>query len=182
MNSSFIKKIIKPLLPKYSFAILIGILLNVLIILSTFLTKILIDDVLPQKEIHQLWTFVLGFLAFFSLKNTIHLLKKYLFAKYGYSLLLQIRDNVFDSILCNFDYARYSAENRGLVLTLFRDWLNSISWFLSNVLLTTISDIILLLFVLIVLSFYSFRLFVLLLIMLPAYGFVYYLFRLFCFY
>lgn len=176
MNNSFIKKILKPLLPKYSFAVFIGTFLNVLVVLSTFLTKILIDDVLPQKEIRLLWSFVLGFLGFFAFKNTIQLLKKYIFAKYGYSLLLQVRDNVFDSILCDFDYARYSAENKGLVLTLFRDWLNSISWFLSNVLLTTISDIVLLLFVLIVLAFYNYRLFITLLIMLPLYSIIYYVF------
>ena len=52
---------------------------------------------------------------------------------------------MFSCITSKFNFSSFSSEKQGYIITLFRDWITSISWFLSNILLNTITECILLL-------------------------------------
>lgn len=173
MEKEYLIKTLKPLIPKYLVAILCGLLLNLLIIGSTFILKLLVDNVLPSKDTSLLMVFVLGYLSFYIFRNIISFLKEFLFSKYGYRILCDIRSDIFSSITSKFSFTSFSSERQGYIITLFRDWITSISWFLSNILLNTIAECILLLIGLIVLAVVNLKLFFITLMTLPLYGLIY---------
>lgn len=173
MEKEYLIKTLKPLIPKYLVAILCGLLLNLLVIGSTFILKFLVDNVLPSKDTSLLMIFVLGYLCFYVFKNIISFLKEFLFSKYGYRILCDIRSDIYSSITSKFSFTSFSSEKQGYIITLFRDWITAISWFLSNILLSTIAECILLLIGLIVLAVVNLKLFFITLMTLPLYGFIY---------
>lgn len=167
------KKTLKPLIPKYLVAIFWGLLLNLLTIGSTLISKFLIDNVLPSKDTSLLTIFVLGYISFYIFRNIISFLKEFLFSKYGYMILSDIRSDIFSCITSKFRFSSFSSEKQGYIITLFRDWITSISWFLSNILLNTISECILLLIGLTVLAVVNLKMFFITLMTLPLYGLIY---------
>lgn len=173
MEKEYIIKTVKPLIPKYLVAIFYGLLLNLLIIGSTFISKLLLDNVLPSKDTSLLMIFVLGYLSFYVFRNIISFLKEFLFSKYGYKILCDIRSDIFSSITSKFSFSSFSSEKQGYIITLFRDWITSISWFLSNILLNTITECILLLIGLTVLAVVNLKIFFITFMTLPLYGLVY---------
>lgn len=173
MEEKYLKKIIKPLIPKYLIAIFLGLLLNLLIVGSSFIFKFLLDDVLPSKDMSTLTIFVIGYFSFYVFKNVVSFLKEFLFSKYGYKILYDIRSNVFSCITSKFSFTSFSSEKQGYIITLFRDWVTSISWFLSNILLSTITEGILLIIGLIVLFVTDIKIFLITLMTLPLYGIIY---------
>ncbi len=173
----FLKKTLKPFLPKYLFIITIGILLNILIIMSTFIAKVLVDKVLPSKNYKFLLMFILFYLSFYLFKSIINYLKEVFFSKYGYELLREIRTEFFSKIIFECDFLSFTNEKQGYIMTLFRDWINSISWFLSNILLNTLCDFILLLIVLLVIAKSNLIIFGTLIITIPLYGILYVIFN-----
>lgn len=173
MEKEYLIKTLKPLIPKYLVAILCGLLLNLLVIGSTFILKFLVDNVLPSKDTSLLMMFVLGYLSFYVFKNVISFLKEILFSKYGYRILCDIRNDIFSSITSKFSFSSFSSEKQGYIITLFRDWITAISWFLSNILLNTIAECILLLIGLIVLAVVNLKLFFITIMTLPLYGLIY---------
>ncbi|GAA0783172.1 peptidase domain-containing ABC transporter [Hathewaya limosa] len=177
MKKEYLMKLLKPLLPKYIIAIFIGLLLNVFIVGSTFISKFLLDNVLPSKDMSALVIFVLSYLAFYILKNITSFLKEFLFSKFGYKILYDIRDNIFSSIIMKFDFTSFSSQKQGYIITLFRDWINSISWFLSNILLNTITECILLVIGVIILGKTNIKMLCITIMILPIYGLLYFLFN-----
>lgn len=177
MKKEYLMKLLKPLLPKYIIAIFIGLLLNVFIVGSTFISKFLLDNVLPSKDMSALVIFVLSYLAFYILKNITSFLKEFLFSKFGYKILYDIRDNIFSSIIMKFDFTSFSSQKQGYIITLFRDWINSISWFLSNILLNTITECILLVIGVIILAKTNIKMLCITIMILPIYGLLYFLFN-----
>lgn len=99
--------------------------------------------------------------------------RNYLFSKHGYRILFDIRGEVYSAIVSKFNFVAFSTENQGYIITLFRDWLNSISWFLSNVLLNTITDCLLLILTLALLAIIDLNMLCITLVTLPIYGFLY---------
>ncbi|AWZ49978.1 hypothetical protein C3495_14110 (plasmid) [Clostridiaceae bacterium 14S0207] len=177
MKKEYLIKLLKPLLPKYIIAVFIGLLLNVFIVGSTFISKFLLDNVLPSKDMSALVIFVLSYLAFYILKNIISFLKEFLFSKFGYKILYDIRDNIFSSIIMKFDFTSFSSQKQGYIITLFRDWINSISWFLSNILLNTITECILLVIGVIILGKTNIKMLCITIMILPIYGLLYFFFN-----
>lgn len=177
MKKEYLMKLLKPLLPKYIIAIFIGLLLNVFIVGSTFISKFLLDNVLPSKDMSALVIFVLSYLAFYVLKNITSFLKEFLFSKFGYKILYDIRDNIFSSIIMKFDFTSFSSQKQGYIITLFRDWINSISWFLSNILLNTITECILLVIGVIILGKTNIKMLCITIMILPIYGLLYFFFN-----
>ncbi|WP_392486819.1 peptidase domain-containing ABC transporter [Haloimpatiens sp. FM7315] len=177
MKNNYLMKLLKPLLPKYIIAIFIGLLLNVFIIGSTFISKYLLDNILPSKDMSLLVIFVLSYIIFYVLKNIISFLKEFLFSKYAYKILYDIRDNIFSSIIMKFEFTSFSSQKQGYIITLFRDWINSISWFLSNILLNTITECILLVIGVIILAETNLKMFFITMIILPLYGLLYLFFN-----
>lgn len=177
MKKEYLMKLLKPLLPKYIIAIFIGLLLNVFIVGSTFISKFLLDNVLPSKDMSALVIFVLSYLAFYILKNITSFLKEFLFSKFGYKILYDIRDNIFSSIIMKFDFTSFSSQKQGYIITLFRDWINSISWFLSNILLNTITECILLVIGVIILGKTNIKMLCITIMILPIYGLLYFFFN-----
>ncbi|MBS5823133.1 MAG: ATP-binding cassette domain-containing protein [Clostridium argentinense] len=173
MEKEYIKKTLKPLIPKYLLAIFCGLLLNLLAIVSTLISKFLLDNVLPSKDTSLLTIFVLGYISFYVFRNIISFLKEFLFSKYGYRILYDIRSDMFSCITSKFNFSSFSSEKQGYIITLFRDWITSISWFLSNILLNTITECILLLIALTVLAVVNLKMFFITLITLPLYGLIY---------
>lgn len=173
MEEKYLKKIIKPLIPKYVSAIFLGLLLNLLIVGSSFIFKFLLDDVLPSRDMSTLTIFVIGYFSFYVFKNVVSFFKEFLFSKYGYKILYDIRNNVFSCITSKFSFTSFSSEKQGYIITLFRDWITSISWFLSNILLSTITEGILLFIGLIVLFVTDIKIFLITLMTLPLYGIIY---------
>ncbi|SHI07264.1 ABC transporter [Clostridium collagenovorans DSM 3089] len=173
MEEKYLKKIIKPLIPKYLSAIFLGLLLNLLIVGSSFIFKFLLDDVVPSRDMSTLTIFVIGYFSFYVFKNVVSFLKEFLFSKYGYKILYDIRSNVFSCITSKFSFTSFSSEKQGYIITLFRDWVTSISWFLSNILLSTITEGILLIIGLIVLFVTDIKIFLITLMTLPLYGIIY---------
>lgn len=176
MGNDFIKKIIKPLIPKYLVAVFFGFMFNLFVIGSAFISKLLLDNVLPSKDISILTVFTLGYLTFYIFRNIISYLKSVLFSRHGYKILSDIRSDIYSSITSEFCFTSFTTEKQGYIITLFRDWLNSISWFLSNILLSTVSDCILLVIALIILASVNLTMFFITLATLPLYGLVYYFF------
>lgn len=177
MKKEYLMKLLKPLLPKYIIAIFIGLLLNVFIVESTFISKFLLDNVLPSKDMSVLVIFVLSYLAFYILKNITSFLKEFLFSKFGYKILYDIRDNIFSAIIMKFDFTSFSSQKQGYIITLFRDWINSISWFLSNILLNTITECILLVIGVIILAKTNIKMLCITIMILPIYGLLYFFFN-----
>lgn len=70
----------------------------------------------------------------------MNFIKNYLFSKYGYDILFDIRKDVFKKVINDFDFISFTSEKQGYIITLFQNWLTSIAWFLSNVILNTVSD------------------------------------------
>lgn len=173
MEKEYLIKTLKPLIPKYLVAIFCGLLLNLLVIGSTFILKFLVDNVLPSKDTSLLVIFVLGYLSFYVFRNIISFLKEFLFSKYGYKILSDIRNDIFSSITSKFSFSSFSSEKQGYIITLFRDWITAISWFLSNILLNTIAEGILLFIGLVVLAVVNLKLFFITLMTLPLYGLIY---------
>lgn len=173
MEKEYLIKTLKPLIPKYLVAIFCGLLLNLLVIGSTFILKLLVDNVLPSKDTSLLVIFVLGYLSFYVFRNIISFLKEFLFSKYGYKILSDIRNDIFSSITSKFSFSSFSSEKQGYIITLFRDWITAISWFLSNILLNTIAEGILLFIGLVVLAVVNLKLFFITLMTLPLYGLIY---------
>ena len=147
--------------------------MNILIISSTLITKILVDSVLPVENTTLLTMFVLGYLSFYVFRNIVSFLKNYLFSKHGYDILYTMRSDILSSIIAKFSFSSFSEEKQGYILTLFRDWVNSISWFLSNILLNTITECILLLLGAILLAVIHPKIFLITLFTLPIYALVY---------
>lgn len=177
MDKKLLREIINPLLPQYLFAVFCGLLLNILIFGSTFISKILLDKVLPSKDTSLLIIFILGYITYYLFKNLFSFLKSFLFSKHGYKILYEIRNNIFSSIILKFNFTSFSSEKQGYIITLFRDWINSISWFLSNILLNTISETIFLFIGLIILAVVNINIFLITLMTLPLYGLVYIIFN-----
>ena len=177
MKKEYIKDILKPLVPKYILAIFLGVLMNLLIIGSTYISKFLLDEVLPSGDLSLLAIFVIGYFFYYLFRNSVSFMKEYLFSKHGYKILCDIRSHIFSSIISEFSYSSFSSEKQGYIITLFTSWLNSISWFLSNILLTTITECILLLTAFLVLAASNMKMFCVTLITLPLYGVVYFLFN-----
>lgn len=177
MKTEYIKKILRPLIPKYVIAILLGLLLDLLVIGSTYISKLLIDDVLLSNNISLLQIFVVGFVFYYVFRNLATFLKEYLFSKHGYQILCDIRSYIFSAILSRFRFSSFTSEKQGYIMTLFSNWLNSISWFLSNILLTTITSCILMIIAFIILATANIKMFIITLVTLPLYGFVYFLFN-----
>lgn len=69
MEKENILKILKPLIPQYVVAISLGLFINLLIIGSSFLSKILIDNILPSNNVSMLIEFMIGYLSYFILKS-----------------------------------------------------------------------------------------------------------------
>jgi len=149
---------------------------NLFVIGSAFISKLLLDNVLPSKDISILTVFTLGYLTFYIFRNIISYLKSVLFSRHGYKILSDIRSDIYSSITSEFCFTSFTTEKQGYIITLFRDWLNSISWFLSNILLSTVSDCILLVIALIILASVNLTMFFITLATLPLYGLVYYFF------
>lgn len=177
MKKDYIRDILKPLIPKYIWAILLGVLLNLLIIGSTYISKFLLDDVLPSGNTSLLAIFVIGYLFYYLFRNFASFMKEYLFSKHGYKILCDIRSHIFSAIISRFSFSAFSSEKQGYIITLFTNWLNSISWFLSNILLTTVTECILLIIAFVVLAAANIKMFFITLATLPLYGFVYFLFN-----
>lgn len=177
MEKENILKILKPLIPQYVVAISLGLFINLLIIGSSFLSKILIDNILPSNNVSMLIEFMIGYLSYFILKSMASFGRNYLFSKHGYRILFDIRGEVYSAIVSKFNFVAFSTENQGYIITLFRDWLNSISWFLSNVLLNTITDCLLLILTLALLAIIDLNMLCITLVTLPIYGFLYLFFN-----
>lgn len=177
MEKENILKILKPLIPQYVVAISLGLFINLLIIGSSFLSKILIDNILPSNNVSMLIEFMIGYLSYFILKSMASFGRNYLFSKHGYRILFDIRGKVYSAIVSKFNFVAFSTENQGYIITLFRDWLNSISWFLSNVLLNTITDCLLLILTLALLAIIDLNMLCITLVTLPIYGFLYLFFN-----
>ena len=177
MEKENILKILKPLIPQYVVSISLGLFINLLIIGSSFLSKILIDNILPSNNVSMLIEFMIGYLSYFILKSMASFGRNYLFSKHGYRILFDIRGEVYSAIVSKFNFVAFSTENQGYIITLFRDWLNSISWFLSNVLLNTITDCLLLILTLALLAIIDLNMLCITLVTLPIYGFLYLFFN-----
>lgn len=177
MEKEYLIKTLKPLISKYLVAIFCGLVLNLLTISATFIMKFLLDNVLPSKDTSLLTIFVLGYISFYVFRNIISFLKELLFSKYGYSILYDIRNDMFSSITTKFSFSSFTSEKQGYIITLFRDWITSISWFLSNILLNTIADFILLMIGLTVLAVVNLQMFFITLMSLPLYGLIYLFFN-----
>lgn len=177
MEKESILKILKPLIPQYVVSISLGLFINLLIIGSSFLSKILIDNILPSNNVSMLIEFMIGYLSYFILKSMASFGRNYLFSKHGYRILFDIRGEVYSAIVSKFNFVAFSTENQGYIITLFRDWLNSISWFLSNVLLNTITDCLLLILTLALLAIIDLNMLCITLVTLPIYGFLYLFFN-----
>lgn len=177
MEKENILKILKPLIPQYVVSISLGLFINLLIIGSSFLSKILIDNILPSNNVSMLIEFMIGYLSYFILKSMAFFGRNYLFSKHGYRILFDIRGEVYSAIVSKFNFVAFSTENQGYIITLFRDWLNSISWFLSNVLLNTITDCLLLILTLALLAIIDLNMLCITLVTLPIYGFLYLFFN-----
>lgn len=177
MEKENILKILKPLIPQYVVSISLGLFINLLIIGSSFLSKILIDNILPSNNVSILIEFMIGYLSYFILKSMASFGRNYLFSKHGYRILFDIRGEVYSAIVSKFNFVAFSTENQGYIITLFRDWLNSISWFLSNVLLNTITDCLLLILTLALLAIIDLNMLCITLVTLPIYGFLYLFFN-----
>lgn len=177
MEKENILKILKPLIPQYVVSISLGLFINLLVIGSSFLSKILIDNVLPSNNVSMLIVFMIGYLSYFILKSMASFGRNYLFSKHGYRILFDIRGEVYSAIVSKFNFVAFSTENQGYIITLFRDWLNSISWFLSNVLLSTITDCLLLILTLALLAIFDLNMLCITLVTLPIYGFLYLFFN-----
>lgn len=177
MEKENILKILKPLIPQYVVAISLDLFINLLIIGSSFLSKILIDNILPSNNVSMLIEFMIGYLSYFILKSMASFGRNYLFSKHGYRILFDIRGEVYSAIVSKFNFVAFSTENQGYIITLFRDWLNSISWFLSNVLLNTITDCLLLILTLALLAIIDLNMLCITLVTLPIYGFLYLFFN-----
>lgn len=177
MEKENILKILKPLIPQYVVSISLGLFINLLIIGSSFLSKILIDNILPSNNVSMLIDFMIGYLSYFILKSMASFGRNYLFSKHGYRILFDIRGEVYSAIVSKFNFVAFSTENQGYIITLFRDWLNSISWFLSNVLLNTITDCLLLILTLALLAIIDLNMLCITLVTLPIYGFLYLFFN-----
>ena len=177
MKKDYIRDILKPLIPKYILAILLGVLLNLLIIGSTYISKFLLDEVLPSGNTSLLAIFVIGYLFYYLFRNFASFMKEYLFSKHGYKILCDIRSHIFSAIISRFSFSSFSSEKQGYIITLFTNWLNSISWFLYNILLTTVTECILLIIAFVVLAAANIKMFFITLATLPLYGVVYFLFN-----
>lgn len=177
MEKENILKILKPLIPQYVVSISLGLFINLLVIGSSFLSKILIDNILPSNNVSMLIEFMIGYLSYFILKSMASFGRNYLFSKHGYRILFDIRGEVYSAIVSKFNFVAFSTENQGYIITLFRDWLNSISWFLSNVLLNTITDCLLLILTLALLAIIDLNMLCITLVTLPIYGFLYLFFN-----
>ena len=177
MEKENILKILKPLIPQYVVSISLGLFINLLIIGSSFISKILIDNILPSNNVSMLIEFMIGYLSYFILKSMASFGRNYLFSKHGYRILFDIRGEVYSAIVSKFNFVAFSTENQGYIITLFRDWLNSISWFLSNVLLNTITDCLLLILTLALLAIIDLNMLCITLVTLPIYGFLYLFFN-----
>lgn len=177
MEKENILKILKPLIPQYVVSISLGLFINLLVIGSSFLSKILIDNILPSNNVSMLIEFMIGYLSYFILKSMASFGRNYLFSKHGYRILFDIRGEVYSAIVSKFNFVAFSTENQGYIITLFRDWLNSISWFLSNVLLNTITDCLLLILTLALLAIINLNMLCITLVTLPIYGFLYLFFN-----
>ena len=177
MNKKYMFGIIKSLIPKYLLAIFIGILANLTFLAAAYLSQILIDKVLPSQDNSQLIVYLLFYLFFHVFKSGVSFTKEYLFSKYGYSILCDVRKDIFSKIISLFSFLSFTSEKQGYVITLFRDWLTSISWFLSNILLNTITDGILLLTIMVVLAIVNINIFLIVLATLPFYGLIYFFFN-----
>ena len=177
MEKENILKILKPLIPQYVVSISLGLFINLLIIGSSFLSKILIDNILPSNNVSMLIEFMIGYLSYFILKSMASFGRNYLFSKHGYRILFDIRGEVYSAIVSKFNFVAFSTENQGYIITLFRDWLDSISWFLSNVLLNTITDCLLLILTLALLAIIDLNMLCITLVTLPIYGFLYLFFN-----
>ena len=177
MEKENILKILKPLIPQYVVSISLGLFINLLVIGSSFLSKILIDNILPSNNVSMLIEFMIGYLSYFILKSMASFGRNYLFSKHGYRILFDIRGEDYSAIVSKFNFVAFSTENQGYIITLFRDWLNSISWFLSNVLLNTITDCLLLILTLALLAIIDLNMLCITLVTLPIYGFLYLFFN-----
>lgn len=170
MEIKYILKTIRPLFRQYVVAIIFGIVLNFFALGGSFLSSILVDQVIPSQSMSTINLFIVSYLCFFFFRYVVTFFRNYLFSKYGYRILYNVRGDVFSSIISKFNFQAFTSENQGYIITLFKDWLNSISWFLSNVLLSTIVDIILLVFVLLLLAMTNIKIFCAIIITLPVYG------------
>lgn len=177
INKKYIINILRPLRKKYIFAITLGLIANLLAILSTFILQILIDLVLPKKNVSLLLIFILGYLSFHVFRSLISLIKEVAYSKHGYKLLFDIRNDMYSSIINKIQLTSFNTKGQGYIITLFRDWLTSISWFLSNILLNTITDSIMLIISLVILACINFKIFIVTAFTLPLYGVTYLFFN-----
>lgn len=177
MEKNYINLLLKSYGKPFAVAILFGLLFNLLTLMASFISKILLDDVLPSQRFTLLHIFVFGYISFFIFKNVIEYIKDYLFAKHSYEILCKMRSDIISTIITKFYFTFFSTESHGYIITLFRDWINSISWFLSNILLGTISDCILLILALFVTAMINIKILLIVLLTLPLYGIIYYFFN-----
>ena len=110
MEKENILKILKPLIPQYVVAISLGLFINLLIIGSSFLSKILIDNILPSNNVSMLIEFMIGYLSYFILKSMASFGRNYLFSKHGYRILFDIRGEVYSAIVSKFNFVAFSTE------------------------------------------------------------------------
>ncbi|KRM29933.1 ATP-binding cassette domain-containing protein [Schleiferilactobacillus harbinensis] len=134
-------KYLKPYLRRLLVVLGSILLANVAIIMGPYLTKVAIDQAIPNKDMGQLWLIAGIFLvtlivAFFCMRYRI-----WAITEIGQDMLKDMRSDIFDH-LQTLPFSYFDSRPHGKILIRVVNYINTLSDLLSNGLINLISDLI----------------------------------------
>lgn len=170
----YFKSEIKKLKGKYFSVILLGTIINILMLGSLWLSKVYIDSVVVSNSKKFAFVFILSYTIIGFVRILFKYLNELIMTKISYSLLKSVRDKMYDYMINRFKISVFSNEKKGYIIKIFDDWICSVTWFISNVLLTTLMEVILLIMSITVVFIIDWRVFLFICGILPLYGIIYF--------
>lgn len=143
------------------------LLANILMIMGPYLTSIVIDNVIPQRNLSLLGLIVVGYAGITILNGWTVRYRQYNISLLGQNVLFDIRSDLFVHLQkLSFDF--FNTRPHGKILTRVVDYINNLSNILSSGLINVISDVLSIVVTLAIMLVIDIRLTLYSLILLPV--------------
>ena len=132
--------------------LLIALLINIVIVLLGLLvpifTQIIIDDVLPVKNMHLLWIIALLYLVSLITSSVLGYIQAVLINRAGQNIIFKIREDLY-AHLQRLPFSYFDDRPHGKILVRVVNYVNNVSNFLSNGLVGLVVQLLSVVFILI---------------------------------
>lgn len=132
---------VKPYSATFVLTLLLVLVTSALSIIAPYLTKILVDDIIPQKNISGVLLVVLIFMGSISIQIIMTIRRVLMMTKAGHQIIFDIRRDVFANLQrLSFDY--FDSRPTGKILIRLTTYINSMANLLSDGIINALANLL----------------------------------------